>query len=256
MRNRNRFLAKYVGIPVLLATIFFGGKAVISNTTADDIAPTPQVVIIEDEEGIGGGASPEEEAVIEAGLAAEELEVAAPIEDEEEEFTESTIEQLPMICDAQVTGLIDDPDAPYLPVNLEEFPGYGSIVISMDKGMILPAGGTDLGDAVYTVKGAIVASEVSLDIITVNAHSRGLGYNDDNGRWNAHICLLPEGAKLLITMYDLQLENWAYNDEDREGENKPVGLYIDSASNPEFLWTPSEPIDLEAVYDALGIAAP
>ncbi len=203
---------------------------------------------------------------LEAIAAAEPLEVAALAADlslADANLLNRVSGPVVGLCDnAAVEDQLRNEETKFIEINMErDFPDHvgGTIMISMDSGLLIYGGGTDLTNAVDTVYGAVVGSQGPTTIVTRKGSSAGLGWNTENGRYNARICAYPAGMDIERIMYDLQLKGWVTAD-DLDGEGKPVGVFFadrgELAGQAQWLWTPENPIDLVAVYARYGITPP
>jgi hypothetical protein len=131
------------------------------------------------------------------------------------------------ICDADLMGpALNDKTAPEVSIKLPTTGEYKYLLISMDSGVLVYS-----GEEVDTVKGAIVFSSDSFKVLTIAGDANGVGWNDENDRWNVHACALPVEWDEIAEFRDLQFGN----DNGSSGDHKPVGIVIDEGAI-KFIW--------------------
>lgn len=129
------------------------------------------------------------------------------------------------LCSVAIFGdALKDPNAREIHLELPQ--GYTFAVTSSDQTVM---------NGHASGKGHLTITEGDdLVILTKNANANGVGWNNENDRWNISGCLLPDNVDPWKYLADLQLGDVIYGGGN-SGEGKPVGLYFHNGQ-VEQLW--------------------
>ena len=130
----------------------------------------------------------------------------------------SVVDDLPWICDDELFGrYLFDPNAETLVIDIPA--GYDYVQVTSDSAIV---NGVNTNG-----KGYLALSEVTLEIATRNGNVAGVGWNDENLRWNVHACAVPPQFDVVEAFLDWQFAQIS-GDDDRSGDHKPSGyLFLD-----------------------------